>query len=141
VTNIVERAFGGCRNLGFAYFSGNAPVIEFDWFPKLYDFDASTINYYLPGTTGWGEEYGGRPTAVWLPTVLTDDSEFGVQNGQLGFTISWASDQVAIVDATSNLTTSDWSPVSTNTLIDGSSHFSDPGGKNHPTRFYRLRSP
>jgi hypothetical protein len=21
--------------------------------------------YYLPGTTGWGKEFGGRPTAVW----------------------------------------------------------------------------
>jgi hypothetical protein len=21
--------------------------------------------YYLAGTTGWGKEFGGRPTAVW----------------------------------------------------------------------------
>jgi len=35
-----------------------------------YDVSSSaTINYYLPGSTDWGEEYGGRPTALWLPKL------------------------------------------------------------------------
>ena len=35
----------------------------------------------------------------------------------------------------------DWSPVGTNTLLDGWSHFSDPEWTNYANRFYRLRSP
>jgi hypothetical protein len=28
--------------------------------------DASATLYYLPGATGWGATFGGRPTALWV---------------------------------------------------------------------------
>ena len=40
-----------------------------------------------------------------------------------------------IVDASTNLATDAWSPVATNTLIDGWSYFADRDFTNHPTRF------
>ena len=52
--------------------------------------------------------------------------------------------------AARQLTSSEWIPrhkgwatdiVGTNTLTAGSSYFSDPQWTNHPSRFYRLRSP
>jgi hypothetical protein len=35
--------------------------------------DRNATVYYLPGTTGWGTIYGGRPTAPWIqvPTIQT----------------------------------------------------------------------
>ena len=35
--------------------------------------DNNATVYYLPGTTGWGTTFGGRPTALWIqvPTIQT----------------------------------------------------------------------
>ena len=92
-------------------------------------------------TTGWGATFAGRPTALWLPEARTSDADFGVRTNQFGFNIRWASDKVVVVEASPNLSNPVWTPVSTNTLTGGSSYFSDPQWTNHPTRFYRLRSP
>jgi hypothetical protein len=48
--------------LGGVYFSGNAPSPSND--PSVFGGDG-TIVYYLPGTTGWGSTFDGRPTALW----------------------------------------------------------------------------
>ena len=58
-----------------------------------------------------------------------------------GFIISWATNAPVVVEAASSLAEPSWSPVSTNTLSDGWSYFSDPEWTNYPSRFYRLRSP
>jgi hypothetical protein len=52
------------------------------------------------------------------------------------FTISWATNTSVVVEASTNL--QDWTPVSTNTLVNGTSAFVD--SANYPQRFYRLRS-
>jgi hypothetical protein len=103
--------------------------------------DNQATAYYLPGTTGWEATLGNRPTALWLPQVLTSDARFGVQANQFGFTIAWASGRVIVVEACTNLANPAWSPVGTNTLLDGWSYFSDPEWTNYPARFYSLRSP
>jgi len=48
---------------------------------------------------------------------------------------------VTVVEASTDLTTSSWSPLQTNTLTADSSYFSDPNWTNYATRFYRLRMP
>ena len=108
---------------------------------SVFDYDDSSVIYFLPGTTNWGPTFGGRPTALWLPQMQTGDASFGVRTNQFGFNISWASDRVIVVEACTNLASPIWSPLQTNTLTGGSSYFSDPQWTNHPTRFYRLRSP
>ena len=98
--------------------------------------------YYLPGTMGWGAMFEGRPTAPWLlpyPIVLTTTPNFGIQTNGFGFRISWATNVPVDVEASTSLANPAWIPVSTNTLTDGWSYFSDPQWKNHPSRFYRIR--
>ena len=102
--------------------------------------DNATV-YYLPGTTGWGTTFGGRPAVLWNPLVQTSDASFGVRTNRFGFTITGASNLVIVVEASTNLANPVWAPVGTNTLTGGSSYFSDPQWTNHPARFYRLRSP
>jgi hypothetical protein len=94
----------------------------------------------LPGTTGWGATFDGRPTAPWFlpnPLILDHSAGFGVQPGGFGFTLSWATNVSLLVEAATNLAHPVWLPVSTNPLTNGSSYFSDPQWTNYPSRFYR----
>jgi hypothetical protein len=140
VTSIGDGAFIGCTSLTGVYFLGDSPGTASDVFNRA---DFVTV-YYLPGTTGWGPTYAGRPTAWWVlpyPVILTTATTFGLQNNSFGFRISWATNSSVIVDAATDLSNPTWSPVSTNALIDGWSLFSDADWANYLTRFYRARSP
>ena len=75
------------------------------------------------------------------PLILNHSSSFGVKTNQFGFIISWATNVPVVIEASTNLANPTWSPVATNTLISGTSYFSDPQWTNYPARFYRLRSP
>jgi hypothetical protein len=147
--DIYDYAFSDCAGLTALYFEGNAPELPFDvdqasWrdphSSALVGADRATV-YYLPGNAGWGNEYGGRPTAEWLPQVLSGESNLGVQTNQFGFKIAWASGKTVVVEAATNLAEPTWIPVSTSTLTDGSFLFGDAEWTNFPARFYRLRSP
>jgi hypothetical protein len=69
VASIEDWAFETCTSLVGVYFHGNAPSLGSAVF---YGDDNATV-YYLPGTTGWGSSFGGRPTALWIqvPTIQT----------------------------------------------------------------------
>jgi hypothetical protein len=138
VTTISRYAFHYCTSLTSVYFEGNAPTSVQ---PEAFGQVSNPTVYYLPGTTGWGATFAGRPTVLWNPTVPTGHPSFGVQANQFGFTITGSSNLVLVVEACTNLASPSWSPVGTSTLTGGSSYFSDPEWTNHPARFYRLRSP
>jgi BspA type Leucine rich repeat region (6 copies) len=156
VTNISDYAFADCISLTSVYLAGNAPAVVNNFFSTgggqpisdgsfIGDQDAPVI-HYLPGTTGWSNTFAGYgnfslPTALWLPQAQTGDGSFGVRSNQFSFNITWASGQTVVVEACTNLSNPDWLPVSTNTLVGGTSYFSDPQSPNLPRRFYRLRSP
>ena len=64
VTSIGYSVFNGCTNLTRVYFKGDAPagagvvrIVE--------GVSEKATVCYRPGTKGWGETFGGRPTAVW----------------------------------------------------------------------------
>jgi BspA type Leucine rich repeat region (6 copies) len=73
VTNIEIWAFDSCVSLKGVYFHGNAPGHgEYRGYKGIsiyhaFDRDSKAIVYYLPGTTGWGKTFDGRPTALWKP--------------------------------------------------------------------------
>jgi hypothetical protein len=136
-------AFTFCTNLGAVYFEGNAP--DYGSFPI---FDAgpfwnatSVIVYYLPGTTGWGPTYAGRPTALWGPQPLAQGSSFGFRDNQFGFNVGGPAGVPLIIEACTNLTAGAWIPLRTCSLTNGLIYFSDPDQTNYPARFYRVRSP
>jgi hypothetical protein len=96
--------------------------------------------YYMPGTTDWASTFGDQPATLWQVQPAVDAS-FGVRTNQFGFNITWGSNLVVVVEASTNLAHGVWSPLSTNTLTAGLSYFSDPQWTNYTRRFYRLRSP
>jgi uncharacterized repeat protein (TIGR02543 family) len=67
LTSIGNIAFDNCANLSGIYFTGVPPELA----PNVFSGYAFTV-YYIYGTEGWGEEYGGRPTAVWTNKVNFD---------------------------------------------------------------------
>jgi BspA type Leucine rich repeat region (6 copies) len=141
LSSIGDVAFSGCTSLTGVYFKGNAPSLGG---ASVFDGDDKATVYYLPGITGWGPTFGGRPTALWFlpnPLILTSSPSFGIQTNGFGFIISWATNIPVVVEASVNVANPDWSPISTNTLTGGWSYFSDPNWSNYPSRFYRLRSP
>jgi hypothetical protein len=121
------------------YFEGNAPTAPSDLF---YPDDVTV--YYLPGTTGWGTNFGGASTAQWRlanPCMLNTVAGPGTVSNQFSFVISWATNRTVRVEACTNLAAPVWVPVSTNVLVNGVSSFSDSTWTNAPRRFYRLVSP
>ncbi len=161
VTNIKSAAFAYCSSLtnvtissGVAsiggnafildtrltgiYILGNAPAAD----PTVFSGASGTV-YYVPGTAGWTNTFGGLPAAPWYlpnPVILGSTYGLGVKSNGFGFTVSWATNLSIIVEATTNPADLFWTPVATNTLSNGFFHFSDPQWTNYSSRFYRLAS-
>ena len=154
-TNLMEITIGrGVRSIGdygfkmfgwpyvlpepmHFHFRGDAPQLGVSVFQPY----VSTI-YYLPGTVGWGSTFGEMPAQPWVlpnPLILDFGPSFGVQSGQFGFVISWATNLDVVVEASTDLKAGQWDPLVTNTLNQGSVYFSDAHWMDYPNRFYRVR--
>src|SRR6185369_11563799 len=129
-------AFSDCVALNGIHFSGNALSLEV---PVFAGADKGIV-YYLPGSTGWGASFWGRPTALWQPLIQAGDSRFGVGKNGFGFGVSWASGHAIVIEICTNLASQVWSPLQTNILGSDPFYFSDPDGTPHLSRFYRLRA-
>lgn len=138
ITNIGSYAFLNCTKLSHIYCTGNAPVPNNS---SIFTGTTSFPVYYLPGRTGWGATYGGRPAVLWNPTPLTSAANFGVQTNRFGFTLTGTANIPFVVEASTNLTGGSWTALLTGTLTNGAIYFSDPQWANHHHRYYRIRSP
>jgi hypothetical protein len=140
VINIASSAFTFCTSLTNVTFLGNPPrlLIDFEaggnWFSNV---GAGAKAYYYCGTTGWGGNYGGLPTVLLCPPQIAPGSA-GVKLGGFGFTLARLTNQILVVEASTNLV--NWQPIWTNTLSGASTNFVDPEWLNHSNRFYRARS-
>jgi len=135
ITNLTSFTCYTCANLIAVYFMGNPPTAG----SGALDFTPATV-YYLPGT-GWGPTFYGHPTVLWNPEISAIDSNFGVSGARFGFNLTGTSNLTVVVEACTDLANPNWTPVSTNILLGGPSHFADPQSTNYSSRFYRLRSP
>jgi len=106
-------------------------------FDGSYGIRDPVIVYYLPGATGWGPFFSGRPTELWNPQA----SALRVTGGQFGFNITGTADIPIVVEACTNLANGNWVPLQSLNLTNGAFYFSDPNWTNYPARNYRIRSP
>jgi hypothetical protein len=134
LTSFGAYALAGCTNLETVFFRGNAPDNG-----SAFIFCPKAIGYFLPETSGWGTTSGGIPLAPWLPRISCDSAPIGQK--PFGFRIDWASGQMVVVEASSNVSAPNWQALQTNTLMTDSADFSDSQWTNYPSRFYRLRAP
>jgi BspA type Leucine rich repeat region (6 copies) len=141
VTSIGAEAFAN-SSLHQAYFRGKAPSVNGgpgSADTTVFFYDGTGTVYYVPGTTGWGAQFGGWPTAGWYqprPQILGSGYGLGVGSQGFQFTISWATNTAVVVEASTNL--QDWTPVATNTLVSGTNLFWDSDWTHYPQRFYRV---
>ena len=137
VLGIGSDAFASCSNLTAIYFDGNAPAAD----STVFVSDPGTV-YYLPDSTGWSNSFGGLLTAPWpLPITIKSPGCSPPARG-FGFTISAATNvSLVVVEACTDLAAAAWSPVQTNTLINGTNYFMDAKATNYPERFYRVQIP
>jgi hypothetical protein len=138
IRSLEDQAFGYCNALKSVFFAGNPPSLGGS---SVYINDNNATVYYLPGTTGWGATYGGRPAVLWNPTPLTSAANFGVQTNRFGFTLTGTANIPFVVEASTNLAGGSWTALLTGTLTNGAIYFSDPQWTNHRNRYYRIRSP
>jgi Domain of unknown function (DUF5122) beta-propeller len=85
--------------------------------------------------TGGKNNGSGWFVETTRPAIQVD----GFHPGPFSFKIIGSSSQVVALECSTNLV--DWATLSTITLTNGSSYFSDPQWRNYPARFYRLRWP
>lgn len=60
-----KEAFANCRALTSLQFKGNAPLLEGE---QVFENTTNVTVFYLDGTLGWSNAFGGRPTAIWTET-------------------------------------------------------------------------
>ncbi|NCD23734.1 MAG: leucine-rich repeat domain-containing protein, partial [Spartobacteria bacterium] len=140
VTNVGTFAFYNCTGLTDVFFKDDAPGVG----EHAFDNTPATV-FYSPGTMGWPSVpslWATRPTALWLwRPIVPGDGTLGILDNHFGFTIHAPSGMVVVVEACTDLTQTNWLPVATNTLVDGSFYFADPHWTNFLGRYYRMRSP
>ncbi len=78
VVSIGDYAFDDCTSLAEVYFQGNSPSAD----SSVFDGENSATVYYMPGTTGWGPTFAGRPT------VLNPAAQFTFANNSGAITIT-----------------------------------------------------
>lgn len=144
VTNVGSNAFA-LSGLHEVYFHGDAPLVDGkagSADTSVFFSDSGTV-FYQSGTTGWGTTFGGWPVGAGSyqpqPQILGTCYGLGVQNNGFQFTIFWATNTSVVVLTSTNL--QNWTPVMTNTLVNGTNAFLDATWTNYPQKFYRLRTP
>jgi hypothetical protein len=160
VTTIMDWAFADClrlhrvimdRNLTYigddafyfadgltVIFEGNAPAVGSGLFDAV---NGPRHIYYLPNSVGWGAQFSGEPAMLWNPILQSVASNSGTESNAFSFNIVGTSNLAVVVEACTNFADPVWLPVSTNAIINGSLHFSDPDSKSFGSRFYRVRAP
>jgi hypothetical protein len=136
VTAIGQDAFYNGYNPVWLFFKGNMPTDG-----EIFTAWPFPIAYYLPGTSGWGTNFGGATAVLWNPQAQTTDASFGVHSNQFGFNITGTPDIPFVVEAATNLASSGWVQLQSCTLTNGSFYFSDPQWTNFSARFYRFSAP
>jgi hypothetical protein len=139
-----DRAFADCVNLKSILFKGDKPSPgdpDPDGTPthdQLF-FNAEPTVYYLPGTSGWGPTFAGRPAVLWDAQLVSGDANFGMKNGKFGFRMTGASGLALVVEAADDLN-GGWTPISTNVVQNGTALYNDSDATLRSSRLYRLRS-
>lgn len=152
VTNVGYNAFAYCEDLSSVVFSGSTTIVSSDAFEScvalqsvLFKGNApadagwttnlarSPTVFYLPGTSGWGPNYGSLATQLFLPTAVSPS-----YGSATGFRFFWTGTGTIPmnVQRTTSMTGT-WSVVSTNNTA---GQYTDP---TPPTghAFYRAVAP
>jgi hypothetical protein len=137
VASVGDYAFAACTHLQAVYFQGNAPREGSAIFPLA---DNVTV-YYLPGSSGWGPAFAGRPAVLWNPSLRVHGPGLGPGPGGFSLEVVGSAGIPVLIEACAEVAGSAWTPLETNLLTGGWLRFTDPTWGGATVRFYRVRSP
>lgn len=129
VASLGQSAFNNCETLARVYFAGDKPATVDLTFERC----EATV-YYLPGRTGWGSTFEGRPAVLWNPEfekITVNDA------GTVSCTVTGTKNIPIFVEACSDLDGGIWTPLGTLTTLgsSGTHTFTDAASTR---RFYRI---
>ena len=117
----------------------------FSDFNSLHSRDNSFINaatvYYLPGTSGWGSTYAGRPARLWNPVASNVAAPSSVT--PFSFAITGTPGIPVAIEARPTLSTGVWERVLTTRIPSGGVlEFTDAADTiSDSARYYRVVAP
>ena len=131
VVNIGDNTFSFCSKLSKVLFKGSAPAKGSGTFRESFP----TV-YYLPGTTGWGEAYAGRPTVQ----LNQPSTQFYALNGSGNGQLAWTAVQSFVyeIQSTDNLSVP-FVYRATRIATSAGESWTDPEIVLPSQRFYRVR--
>ena len=136
LTDIEDGAFFGVDSLRRIYFNRDAPSIHSDVFSG-----SPAIIYYRHGTSGWGETFAGRPTALWNAVILSGPGDISIGSEGLRFGLTGPVDHQAIIEFRTAWGAGESTPIFTNLLTGGVAVFTDPNWTSHASGYYRVVVP
>jgi uncharacterized repeat protein (TIGR03803 family) len=128
--------------------TGFSEIKKFSDYPSINDGLLPQANLIINGgtlygtTAGGGSSYGGGVvfSLTFPPQIQLTDGSFGVRTNHFGFNLTGFSNQVVVIEACTNLASSQWLPLQTNTFGTNTLYFSDSMWTNYPDCFYRVRT-
>jgi hypothetical protein len=135
----IANAFNDNWTLTNLFFQGNPPAMGAAFGYWAYP-PSPPMLYYLPGASGWSSTYDGYSTVLWNPLIQPGASGFGVKTNHFGFYITGTRNIPIVIEASTNLAGSVWTPLQTLRLTNGSVYFNDTYQPGNPARYYRIGS-
>jgi hypothetical protein len=97
INSIADHAFDQCSNLTSIVFLGNTPSLGGQF---VFAGDYTATVYYLPGTIGWAETFGGLPTvSMPLPIINSQPQSVTTNIGAIVAFNVQASSNGPLIDA------------------------------------------
>jgi hypothetical protein len=78
---------------------------------------------------------------LWNPLMQPIGGSFSVRTNGFGFAITGSAGIPIVVEACTNLGSTNWVALQTCAVTNGLIDFNDSTWTNYPSRFYRIRSP
>ena len=88
-----------------------------------------------------GFDFWWSSNGVMESAGTTGGPTFGVRTNRFGFTITGTANIPIVIEASTDLANSTWSPLQTCILTNGTIYFGESAWTNFPNRFYRIRFP
>jgi hypothetical protein len=73
------------------------------------------------------------------PSILVQDSSFGIQSNSFGFKITGIPGSTIIIETRESSTDAEWTAIQTNVVGAQPMYFTDPATRSSAGRLYRLR--
>ena len=130
ITYLGRYAFSHCTNLTGLCFNGSPPKLG----TQTFLFSSNVVMYYRTANAAdWGTTFADLPTAIW-PEFFTVE----IQPAGFACEVVASDGQEVVIETCPDLSSGEWTPVSTNVVLESPLEFTDPDWTWNTSLFYRV---